>query len=264
MPAMALLDRDGVYGAPRFHLAATKAGIRAHIGAELSVTTTVPSNPKSDIRNPKSPLLYPLLAETREGYQNLCRLITRMKLRAPKGMGVIHEDELPEYSRGLICLTGGGHGPLTKAIQNKDGLHALDRLIHMFGRGNVYIELQRHFDRAEEAINQQAIALAETFRLPLLATNGVRYATAHQREILDVFTCIRNHRTLETAGRLLAQNSERHLKTPAQMVRLFQDCPAAIANTVELSSRLQFTMKDLGYQFPRYPVPGGGTMASFL
>ena len=108
MPAMALLDRDGVYGAPRFHLAATKAGIRAHIGAELSVTTTVTSNPKSEIRNPKSPLLYPLLAETREGYQNLCRLITRMKLRAPKGMGVIHEDELPEYSRGLICLTGGG------------------------------------------------------------------------------------------------------------------------------------------------------------
>jgi len=264
MPAMALLDRDGVYGSPRFHLAAEKAGILAHIGAEVSVTAAVSPNPQSAIRNPKFSPLYSLLAETRAGYQNLCRLMTRMKLRAPKGTGAIQEDELAEYSRGLICLTGGGHGPLTKAIQNKDGLHALDRLIHMFGRGNVYIELQRHFDREEEAINQQAIALAETFRLPLLATNGVRYAAAHQREILDVFTCIRNHRTLETAGRLLAQNSERHLKTPAQMVRLFQDCPAAIANTVELSSRLQFTLKDLGYEFPKYPVPEGETMASFL
>src|SRR6266571_1292228 len=264
MPAMALLDRDGVYGSPRFHLAAEKAGILAHIGAEVSVTAAVSPNPQSAIRNRKFSPLYSLLAETRAGYQNLCRLMTRMKLRAPKGTGAIQEDELAEYSRGLICLTGGGHGPLTKAIQNKDGLHALDRLIHMFGRGNVYIELQRHFDREEEAINQQAIALAETFRLPLLATNGVRYATAHQREILDVFTCIRNHRTLETAGRLLAQNSERHLKTPAQMVRLFQDCPAAIANTVELSSRLQFTLKDLGYEFPKYPVPEGETMASFL
>src|SRR2546428_4189417 len=264
MPAMALLDRDGVYGSPRFHLAAEKAGILANIGAEVSVTPAVSPNPKSAIRNPKFSPLYSLLAETRAGYQNLCRLMTRMKLRAPKGTGAIQEGELAEYSRGLICLTGGGHGPLTKAIQNKDGLHALDRLIHMFGRGNVYIELQRHFDRAEEAINQQAIALAETFRLPLLATNGVRYAAAHQREILDVFTCIRNHRTLETAGRLLAQNSERHLKTPAQMVRLFQDCTAAIANTVELSSRLQFTLKDLGYEFPKYPVPEGETMASFL
>ena len=249
MPAMALLDRDGFYGSPRFHLAAKKAGIRAHIGAEVTSTTGI---------------RYPLLAETREGYQNLCRLMTRMKLRAPKGKGTITEEELIPFSRGLICLTGGGHGPLTSAIQNKTGHQALERLVRIFGHDNVYVELQRHFDRDEEAINQQAIALAETFQLPLLATNGVQYAAPHEREILDVFTCIRNHRTLETAGRLLSKNSDRQLKTPAEMARLFQDHPAAIASTLELSSRLQFTMKDLGYQFPRYPVPGGGTMASFL
>ena len=249
MPAMALLDRDGFYGSPRFHLAAKKAGIRAHIGAEVTSTTGI---------------RYPLLAETREGYQNLCRLMTRMKLRAPKGKGTITEEELIPFSRGLICLTGGGYGPLTSAIQNKTGHQALERLVRIFGHDNVYVELQRHFDRDEEAINQQAIALAETFQLPLLATNGVQYAAPHEREILDVFTCIRNHRTLETAGRLLSKNSDRQLKTPAEMARLFQDHPAAIASTLELSSRLQFTMKDLGYQFPRYPVPGGGTMASFL
>ena len=84
MPAMALLDRDGVYGAPRFHLAAKKSGIQAHIGAEVTSTTG---------------LHYPLLAETREGYQNLCRLITRMKLRAPKGKGAITENELTEDAR---------------------------------------------------------------------------------------------------------------------------------------------------------------------
>src|SRR5437867_10997897 len=86
-PALALLDRDGVYGSPRFHLAAKKAGIRAHIGAEVTSTTG---------------FRYPLLAETREGYQNLCRLLTRMKLRAPKGKGAATEDEIAEYSRGLI------------------------------------------------------------------------------------------------------------------------------------------------------------------
>ena len=249
MPAMALLDRDGFYGSPRFHLAAKKAGIRAHIGAEVTSTTGI---------------RYPLLAETREGYQNVCRLMTRMKLRASKGKGTIAEEELIPFSRGLICLTGGGYGPLTSAIQTKTGHQALERLVRIFGHDNVYVELQRHFDRDEEAINQQTIALAETFQLPLLATNGVQYAAPHEREILDVFTCIRNHRTLETAGRLLSKNSDRQLKTPVEMARLFQDHPAAIANTLELSSRLQFTMKDLGYQFPRYPVPGGGTMASFL
>src|SRR5437899_4103718 len=249
MPAIALLDRDGVYGAPRLHLAAKKAGIQAHIGAEVTSTTGI---------------RYPLLAETREGYQNLCCLMTRMKLRAPKGKGTIAEEELIPFSRGLICLTGGGYGPLTSAIQTKTGHQALERLVRIFGHDNVYVELQRHFDRDEEAINQQTIALAETFQLPLLATNGVQYAAPHEREILDVFTCIRNHRTLETTGRLLSKNSDRQLKTPVEMARLFQDHPAAIANTLELSSRLQFTMKDLGYQFPRYPVPGGGTMASFL
>ncbi len=249
MSALALLDRDGVYGAPRLHLAAKKAGIQAHIGAEVTSTTGV---------------RYPLLAETREGYQNLCRLVTRMKLRAPKGKGAITEDELAAHSGGLICLTGGEYGPLTTAIPGNNGPATLDRLMAIFGRENVCVELQRHYDREEEAINQQAAALAETFRLPLLATNGVRYAAPHQREILDVFTCIRNHRTLETAGRLLSKNSERHLKTPAQMARLFRDLPEAIANTVELSRRLQFTLKDLGYEFPKYPVGEGETMASFL
>jgi error-prone DNA polymerase len=128
MPAMALLDRDGVYGAARFHLAAKKAKIQAHIGAEVTSTTGI---------------RYPLLAETREGYQNLCRLLTRMKLRAPKGKGAITEDELASYARGLVCLTGGEYGPLSRAIPDGNSRAALDRLIDIFGRNNVYIELQR-------------------------------------------------------------------------------------------------------------------------
>jgi len=249
MPAIALLDRDGVYGAPRFHLAAKKAGIQTHIGAEVTSTTGV---------------RYPLLAETREGYQNLCQLLTRMKLRAPKGKGAVREDELAEYSHGLICLTGGEHGPLTMAIPNRNGRETLDRLTRIFGRENIYVELQRHYNREQEAINRQAIALAESFQLPLVATNGVRYALPEEREILDVFTSIRNHRTLETAGRLLAKTSDCYLKTPAQMARLFHDVPEAIANTAVLTSRLQFTLKDLGYTFPKFPVGDNETMASFL
>jgi len=232
-PAMALVDRNGFYGAPRFHMAAKKAGILAHIGAEIACT------------NGNS---YPLLAATREGYRNLCRLITRMKLRARKGEGAATLDEMAEFARGLICLTR----------------HPERRLLDIFGRSNVYAELQRHHLRDEEAANQAIVECARRLRIPLVATNGAAYSTPDRRELLDVFTCIRNHVTLAGAGRLLERNGERDVKTPAEMARLFADLPEALAATLEISSRLEFTLADLGYEFPRYPVPAGETMAGFL
>ena len=272
-PAMALVDRDGVYGAPRFHLAAKKAGIRAHIGAEITCTDG---------------FQYPLLVESRAGYQNLCRLVTRMKMRAKKGEGAVRPEELAEFAGGLICLapcndgeTGRGgegetkpdarvkHGPSAGAPRRGDTAtkspsEHLQRLIDTFGRPNVFAEIQRHMNREEEACNQAQIAAARRMQIPLVATNGVRHATPAQREALDVLTCVRNHVPLAAAGRLLAMNNERHLKSAAEMSRLFADMPEAIANTREISTRLEFTLADLGYEFPRYPVPEGETMMSFL
>jgi error-prone DNA polymerase len=251
MPAMALLDSGGLYGAPRFHLAAKKIGIQAHIGAEIPVCG----------------FRLPLLVSSRTGYQNLCRLITKMKLRAKKGEGAARNEELEEHAQGLICLTGGSEGPLAAALQQGgiDAAHQqVEQLTALFGRNNVYVELQRHFHREEESRNRAAIAIARSLNLPLLATNGVNYATAKDRELCDAFTAIRHHRTLATAGRLLSRNSERHLKSPQEMQQLFADLPEALANTLELSSRLEFTLNDLGYEFPRYPVPEGETMNSFL
>ena len=212
-------------------------------------------------------LRLPLLVSSRAGYQNLCRLITKMKLRAKKGGGAVQKEELEEHAHGLICLTGGADGPLATALQHggmEEARQQIEQLISLFGRGNVYIELQRHFHREEETRNRAAIAIARSLNLPLLATNGVCYAAAKDRELCDAFTAIRHHRTLSTAGRLLARNSERHLKSPQEMQQLFADLPEALANTLELSSRLEFTLNDLGYEFPRYPVPEGETMNSFL
>src|SRR5580692_1901266 len=252
MGAMAVLDRDGVYGAPRFYHAAIKKGIRAHIGAEV----TTPEGWR-----------FPLLVESREGYQNLCRAITLMKLRDKKCEGSLAAGGLDWYAKGLVCLTGGEEGPLACALA-KGGIRlatqAVERLCESFGRNSVYVELQRHYCREEEARNQAAIEIARKLSLPLLATNGVCHALPHQREVLDVFTCLRNHRNLNTAGRLLARNSERYLKSPAEMERLFSDLPEAIANTQALSSRLKFTLKDLGYQFPKYPAPEGQSQMQFL
>ncbi len=251
MPAIAQLDRDSLSGAPRFHLAAKKRGVKAHIGAEV---TSVDG------------CRYPLLAINRTGYQNLCRLITSMKLQAPKGEGAATHEEFARYSEGLICLTGGPEGPLAHAL--RQGGEAAGQMIRhltsIYGHQNVYVEVQRHFHRQEEARNLAAVSLARSHHLPLLATNGVSHAMPAQRELLDVLTCVRHKVTLETAGRLLSMNSERYLKPAFVMQRLFADLPEAIAQTSELSARLDFTLADLGYEFPRYPVPPGETMLSFL
>src|SRR5208283_621019 len=146
-------------------------------------------------------LTYPLLAETREGYQNLCRLVTRMKMRAKKGEGAATLEELAEFSRGLVCLTR----------------HPDERLLAIFGRDHLYAELERHYQREEEAHNQATVERARHLGIPLVATNGVAYAEPAQRELLDVFTCVRHHVTLAGAGRLLEHNSERSVKSPAEM-----------------------------------------------
>ncbi|HWR16683.1 MAG TPA: error-prone DNA polymerase [Terriglobales bacterium] len=258
MGSMAMLDRDGVYGAARFHLSAKKVGMKAHIGAEITV---------------RAPQLVhiPLIVRERIGYQNLCRLITKMKARGPKNcdpaVTAATLEDLRHYSGGLICLTGDERGPLAIALR-QDGYVAaktiVEALVEIFGHENVYVELQRHFDREEEARNQAAIAIARELNLPLLATNGVAYAVPERRQVLDVLTCIRHHTTLDEAGRLLCHNSERHLKSAREMAQLFADLPEAIENTIALSSRVEFTLNDLGYEFPKYPVPEGHTMNSFL
>ncbi len=271
MPAMALLDRNGVYGAARFHTMARKRKIRAHIGADIAVSDLGPRlGPPQWLphRQPAEPARVPLLCQSREGYQNLCQLITRFKLRErTKGEGAATLDDLAEFSSGLVCLTGGSEGPLASALTHGGeaaGRSVVERLIGIFGRDNVYIELQRHRERPEEWRNQAALGIAASLRLPVLATNGVRYATAYERELLDVFTTIRYRTDLEHAGRLLSVNAQRHLRTAAEMAALFRDVPHAIANTVELSNRLEFELDKLGYEFPRYPVPDGESMDSFL
>ena len=271
LPAMALLDRDGVYGSARFHLAAQKLKLKAHIGAEITTSGQWTVNCGQGSFRPPTTVHCPLVVRDRTGYQNLCRLITRMKMRGPKNcdptiIGASKAD-LREYAQGLICLTGDERGPLATALREGSSDAARDcveALVDIYGRENVYVELQRHFDREEEARNQVATSIARELKLPLLATNGVAYAVPERRQVLDVLTCVRHHTTLDAAGRLLAHNSERHLKSPQEMSALFADLPEAIANTLELSSRIEFSLKDLGYEFPKYPVPEGRTMNSFL
>ncbi len=250
-PALALLDADGVYGAPRFHRAATQAGLKAIIGAELTIASG---------GHRRSAWHLPVLVASADGYRNLCRLVTRMKMRAAKGAGALALDELDGVTGGLVAIAG--RPALDTQHDGVGGL--LDRLVGVFGRGNVCVELQRHLLRDEESDNAALTALAQAFRVPVIATNGVRFAAPGDRALFDVLTCVHHHTTLDEAGRRLARNAERYLKSPEVMGRLFADRADALAGTAALAERLEYTMADLRYRFPAYPVPSGETEMSFL
>jgi error-prone DNA polymerase len=288
-PALALLDRDGVYGAPQFYRAAKAAGIKAIVGAELTMTGPRPQaqgpseNPRPRNDNPaeqlrpeakglKSPLgpgapglkpdhwTLPVLVASAEGYRNLCRLITRGKLRAAKGEIDLSLDDFTGHTAGLIALVG------REALRaDRHGVGGLvGRLVALFGAANVCIELQRHYRREEQSDLQSLLDLAAAYRVPVMASNGVRFAAPESRPLYDVLTCIRHGVPLARAGRRLTVNAERYLKPPDQMARLFSDLPQALAGTEALAERLDFTLANLGYRFPEYPVPAGETQASFL
>ena len=271
LPAIALTDRNGMYGVARFHTAAIRKKVKAHIGAEIAVSSLgsrLTPQPWLPHKYPKEPSRITLLCTSQAGYQNLCQLITRFKMREPsKAEGAATLADLEEFSSGLICLTGGEEGPLAASLTREGRCGAqekIERLTSIFGRGNVYLELQRHQLRDEEQRNQALLEMASALQVPVIASNGVRHASEKDRAILDVFTAIRHHCTLDQAGRLLARNDARHLRTAEEMRALFDDIPEAIANTRLVSDRLQFTLDNLGYEFPKYPVPDGESMDSFL
>lgn len=270
LSAMALLDRDGIFAAPRFYAEGNKRGVRPIVGAEITLADGS---------------VLPLLAINRTGYQNLCRLISTAKL-VPRAPGLQPDGlrpgedprdrkrrcfatwpELAAHAAGLIALTGDEEGPLRRAWQRGGRAAvepALARLREIYGDDRLYVEVQRHRVRGEAAMVTLLADLAASAGLPLLATGGVLHATRAGRIVTDLFTCLRQHTTLDAAGRWLAPNSERHLRSGRAMRELFHDHPEAIANTRRLSDRLEFTLHDLGYRFPDYPVTDGETMTSLL
>jgi error-prone DNA polymerase len=234
-----LADRDGLAGAPRFFQAAKKAGVRPIVGAE--VTLSKPND-----------VFVTLLVESAAGYRNLSRLLTSRARSAlasnVSGLGVGFEER--ESLEGLVALASDDS--------------TIEFCIPLFGRDRTFVEVQRHLTREShlEALGRLDLAVARGVQA--IATNGVMHARPQGRRLADVFTCLRHHTTLLRAGRLLTENAERHLKRPSDMKSLFADRPDVLRNTEALSDRLRFTLSDLGYRFPDYPLPPGETNDSFL
>lgn len=237
--ALALGDTGGVYGAPRFFRAAKQAGLRSIVAAEVNVQGA-------------PPVL--LLAQNRQGYRHLCRLITHMKNGHAKNDAgaAVSYDALEAHQAGLIALGG--------ATPRGD----LDRLKGIYGPHGLYVEMQRHCDDEAALINKSAVDRAISEKVPLLVTNDVRYTDPSRRKVQDVFTCAKARTSVDLIGRKLLRNTERYLKSPQEMQALFRDQKQALHNTITVAERCEFTLSDLGYQFPKFDVPAGESEQSYL
>ncbi len=292
LPAVALIDRNTLSGAPRFFKAAKAAGIRPLVGAEvvldrscqrsaisyqkevvssqLSAVSAQRRGPLGIVPDPPPPGTplprLTLLVESRVGYRNLCRLLTEAARHHPKGHARASWKQVQAHAEGLYCLTGDIEGLTTQSLIH----HGLDRakrtlehLGHIFPN-HLAVELQRHGLREEEHRNRALINLARSLRLPMIAAGGVRYSDRKNKDLADVMACIREGVTLDTAGRLLDAQRERHLKSPEEMQQVFADIPRAIGSASDLADRLNFTLDNLGYRFPDYPLPPGESLDSYL
>ena len=240
---LALSDVHGLYGAPRFHQAAKALGIRALLGARVTLLGSPRPQRKSD--PPPDGGRLQLLVKDRQGYRNLCRLVTRGHASHPKPHCRVTLDDLRQHREGLVCLV---REP------------TLGRpLGEIFGR-DLFGELHRHADPDQERRNRALLATD----LPPVATGDVRHARPSGKPLLDALTCLHHKTTLERAGRLLLPNDERHLCSRAEMIERFRDLPEALRNSVEIAERCAFTLENLGYRFPDFPLEPGETLAGKL
>ena len=251
--ALALTDHDGLYGSMEFAQAAKAFGIRAITGAELTLANGHHLT---------------LLAETSEGYGNLCRLLSTAHLAGKRKEPILPLDVLARHTRGLIALTGCKSGEVPALVAGGDlpgAEAALLRYVEWFGRENVYVELQQNLVHGDTDRIRRLVELARRHGLRYVATNDVHYHERERHRLQDVMVAIRNRSTLEASHRERRENSEYYLKPPAEMDELFAEWPEALDESARIAARCTFDLTtDLDYRFPDYETPDGSTADEYL
>ena len=249
--ALALTDTN-LCGGLEFARLADSLGLRPITGGELTLADG-------------SRLV--LLAKTRAGYANLCRLFTRANAvdrREPR----LDPARLAEHAQGLILLTGGRDGPLARLLRpgrRREARALLERYREWYGPEGVYVELQQNFLQGDTPRNRESAALAGEAGLGVVASNDVLYHCPERHRLQHALAAARRNLTIEEALPYLRPNNHLCLKTPAQMEQLFRQYPEAVANTVRIAEQCGFNLSsDLGYTLPEAEVPAGYTPDSYL
>ena len=245
MRSLVLTDRDGVYGAVRGHMKARELGVHLVLGAQITI-------------DDGSSIL--LLVMNREGYANLCGLISKGRLRCAKGQSEVTWVEVCEHEEGLIALWGG-EGSLL--VREPDPLFIARDLLAAFG-DRLYALLTRHRQANEPVVEARVRDRAERYGLPTVAGQEILYHAPSRRPLQDVVTCLRSGVTLATAGTSTKPNAEHALKPPHAFALLFEDDLYSVARTLEVVSRCTFTLDEIRYRYPSEQLPDGTTSSEWL
>jgi len=246
-PALALTDRNGIYGSLAFAHAAQPLGLQAITGAEVTLTNG-------------SHLI--LLAETSRGYTNLCRLLTEAHLDAERLDPRLPLTALEARHDGLIILSGGRRDGLLPRTLENEGLNAARRLAEqckgMFGKDQFFVEIQRNRVRGDLAVTRSLMDIANSVQLAVVPTGNVLYHKRELHRLHDVMVAIRRRTTLDGSHRVRNPNSEFYLRPLDEVVALFSDCPDAVATTLAIAERCRAfdITRDLGYTFPDFRGSG--------
>ncbi|GAA4021494.1 error-prone DNA polymerase [Allokutzneria multivorans] len=270
---LAITDHDGFPGAAKLAVAARGTGLRTVYGSELSLD--LPSA-GAGVPDPGGRHLL-LLARTPTGYHRLAGAITSAHLRdaknelksqGEKGKPTYRLEELAAVGRGeWLVLTGCRKGSVRAALAQEglDGAaRELDRLIALFGRDNVAVELIDHSQPLDSKVNDALAELAERFRLPVVATNNVHYATPEQGRLAATVAAIRARLPLEEMDGWLPAAPMAHLRSGAEMARRFARYPGAVATAAALGAECAFDLRLVAPELPPYPVPQGHDESSYL
>ena len=272
--ALAVTDRNTLAGIVRMHCAAKACNLNLIIGAEVTPIDAPPVT---------------LYATDRAAYGRLCRIITQGRLRAPKGSCKVTLADIDEWNQGLLaavlnCGTttcddlgrpagfnaGGGANTDTCSADSPAprrlkpaAQDSIEAYRDIFG-DRLYLAASAHGGADDGRHLAETDALARATGVPMVATNDVHYHEPNRRFLQDVLVCIREHCTLQEAGRKLFANAERHLKPVEEMQRIFADHPKAIIRTVEIADRCRFSLDELRYEYPEALCPADRSPDKYL
>ena len=245
LSALAVTDRDGVYGIVRAYVKARELGVRLIVGSQVTVED-------------ESVIIF--LAQDRCGYANLCRLLTAGRLRSEKGESAVTWNEIYHHAEGLIALWGGDQSLIVGEVAPDE---VAGNLRDAFG-DRLYGMITRH-RREDEVVEETRLReRAKRYGFPLVAANEVLYHTPARRPLQDVLTAIRYGIPVASCGRRLKANAEHSLHSPYTFARLFADDPEAILRTQEIADRCGFSLAEIRYRYPSEHMPDGTTSADWL
>ncbi len=258
MPAVALTDFNNFFGLIKFYKASQAAGVKPIVGADLLVL---------DEDGEGSPTQLVLLAADQQGYKNLTNLISKAYQHGQRmGVPTIKRSWLPEFSQGLIALSGGRTGEIGVALISGRSADAEQLLLEYMGifEDRFYLELQRTGRPGEEDYLHAAVDLASKFSCPVVATNDVRFINAEEFEAHEARVCIYEGRALDDPRRERRYSEQQYLRSADEMAELFADIPEALQNSVEIAKRCNLDLRLGEYFLPDYPIPDGLTINEFF